>query len=156
MQTCVIWLYNKIFTWCYCLTILRICNDYMWAEEEMYEFHKMALNLLLFQNNIYINDRPVYIVAFSLTPLWIKRPDNQSPEGLGLCCSDGESQCKNAKVNKEWLLLRNKQRERACKAGSVVQDRERTWASFSSAKAQRVCKDTCWRPGTASINRLPV
>lgn len=31
-------------------------------------------------------------------------------------------------------MLRNKRRERACKAGSVVQEREERWASFSSIK----------------------
>lgn len=73
--------------------------------------------------------------------------------GAGVMLFWRESQCKNVKVNKEWLLLRNMQRERACKAGSVVQDRESRWASFSSAKAQWVCEDTCWRPSMTSTNR---
>lgn len=73
--------------------------------------------------------------------------------GAGVMLFWRESQCKNVKVNKEWLLLRNMQRERACKAGSVVQDRESRWASFSSAKAQWVCEDTCRRPSMTSTNR---
>lgn len=46
------------------------------------------------------------------------------PRGSGVLSFWRESQCKNAKVNKEWLLLRNKQRERACKVGSVVRESE--------------------------------
>lgn len=73
--------------------------------------------------------------------------------GAGVMLFWRKSQCKNAKVNKEWLLLRNKLRERACKVDSVVQEREGRWASFSSAQAQWVCKDTQWSPGATSINR---
>lgn len=58
-----------IFTWCYCLTILRICNNYMWEVEEGFEFNKMALKLLLFQDYIYINDRLVFMLTFASTPL---------------------------------------------------------------------------------------
>lgn len=93
------------------------------------------------------------MVTLASVLLWIKRPDNQSPRGARVMLFWRKSQCKNAKVNKEWLLLGNKPRERAFKVDSVVQEREGRWASFSSAKAQWVCKDTQWSPSTTSINR---
>ena len=40
-------------------------------------------------------------------------------------------------------MLRNKQRARACKVGSVVEDRDSSWASVGSAEA--VCEDTSFQ-----------
>lgn len=94
----------------------------------------------------------MYSVTFALM-LLNKEAWQSVSRGAGVTLFWRESQCKNAKVNKEWLLLRNKQRERACKVDSVVQGRESRWASFSSAKARCVRKYTWWNPSTTSINR---
>lgn len=45
-QQCLIGLYNKIFTCCYCLTILRICNKYMWKVGE--DFNKKVFTSINF------------------------------------------------------------------------------------------------------------
>lgn len=61
--------------------------------------------------------------------------------GSGVLSFWKESQCKNAKVNKEWLLLRNRRRERACKVGSVAREREEKVGLI------QLGKDTRWWPG---------
>lgn len=128
-----------------CLIILGICNNHILeAEEDKYlSLIKMSLNLERWLVH-YWQD---YVYGWFNTTL-NKEAWQSVSRGSGAILLWRESQCKNAKVNKEWLLLRNKQRERACKVvSSVVQERQR-WASFSN-----VCKDTCWGPGKMSINR---
>lgn len=114
-----------------CLIILGICNNHILeVEEDKYlSLIKMTLNLERWH---YWQD---YVYGWFSTTL-NKEAWQSVSRGSGAILLWRESQCKNAKVNKEWLLLRNKQRERACKVvSSVAQERQR-WASFSSARVQ--------------------
>lgn len=45
-------------------------------------------------------------------------PTRHPSEGPGLYCTGENAQCKTAKVNKEWRLLGNELREKACKEAS--------------------------------------
>lgn len=97
---------------------------------------------------------------FASALLWIKRPDNQSPEGLGgLYCTDEKDNAKKkkkpAKVNKEWLLLRNKSRERAGKAVSwrgALTPHRAVGAAFAMDASRRGAGMTSINRG---VNELP-
>lgn len=145
-----------MFTWCYCLTILGICNNNnvgsSIGRKWVYEVNQNGSNPIALWG-IFLTWEPYVNSNLCFNATLNKEAWQSVSRGAGVMLFWRGSQCKNAKVNKEWLLLRNLQRERACKVGCVVQERESRWASFSSAKAQCVCKDTHWSLSITSTDR---